>query len=334
MEFDYKWEPPVLWWDTSSQGSVFDNTGVYTTGLNRRYGTTTSAADYSKKSEVMNYENTRAFFEAWSARQHTQTFGSIWWMQNNAWPALHWNLYDYYFKPGGGFYGTKKATEPVHIAYDYSGKNVFVVNSTLVARNGLTATVSVHNVPDLSQKYTTSVAVNATANAGTQVLTLPSITGLSPTYFIRLQLKDSAGATISNNLYWYSTTADALGNKKNWYSTSIKTYANLTGLNSLPSNSAVTTAASRTVAAGQETVAITVTNTSATNIAFFLRPEVTAGNGGNEVLPVTYTDNYVSLWPGESTTITAVYQSTDLGGQQPFLRLRGYNVPTASTPVP
>ncbi|GIH05355.1 beta-mannosidase [Rhizocola hellebori] len=379
MDGPYKWEPPVLWWDTSRQGSafgttgeegteapppleslakfltpaqqwpvggtawnyhvgrggsVFDNTGVYTTGLNRRYGTTTSAADYSKKSEVMNYENTRAFFEAWSARQHTQTFGSIWWMQNNAWPALHWNLYDYYFKPGGGFYGTKKATEPVHIAYDYSGKNVFVVNSTLVARNGLTATVSVHNVPDLSQKYTTSVAVNATANAGTQVLTLPSITGLSPTYFIRLQLKDSGGTTISNNLYWYSTTADALGNKKNWYSTSIKTYANLTGLNSLPSNSAVTTAASRTVAAGQETVAITVTNTSATNIAFFLRPEVTAGNGGNEVLPVTYTDNYISLWPGESTTITAVYQSTDLGGQQPFLRLRGYNVPTASTPVP
>jgi exo-1,4-beta-D-glucosaminidase len=232
------------------------------------------------------------------------------------------------------FYGTKKATEPVHIAYDYFGKNVFVVNSTLAARNGLTATVSVHNVPDLSQKYTTSVAVTAPANASAPVLTLPSVTGLTSTYFVRLQLKDSSGATVSNNLYWYSTTPDALGNKKNWYSTSVKTYANLTGLNSLVANTGVTTGVSRSVAGGQETVTITLTNTSPTNVAFFLRPEVTAGNCGREVVPVAYTDNYVSLFPGESTQITAVYATGDLGLQPPYLRLRGYNIPTVSTPVP
>ncbi|HEU4349012.1 MAG TPA: glycoside hydrolase family 2 protein, partial [Actinoplanes sp.] len=79
---------------------------------------------------------------------------------------------------------------------------------------------------------------------------------------------------------------------------------------------------------------ITLTNTSATNLAFFVRPEITAGSGGTEVLPVTYTDNYVSLWPGESTTITAAYQSSDLGGQAPYLRVRGHNIPTTSIPVP
>jgi exo-1,4-beta-D-glucosaminidase len=379
MDGPYKWEPPVLWWDLTRQGSafgttgeegteapppleslsrfltpaqtwpvgnaawnyhvgragsVFDNTDVYTNALNRRYGTTTSAADYSKKSEVMNYENTRSFFEAWSARQHTQSFGSIWWMQNNAWPALHWNLYDYYFKPGGSFYGTKKATEPVHIAYDYFSRNAYVVNSTLTARTGLTATATVYNVPDLTQKYTTSVAVGAPANASAPVLTLPAITGLTSTYFVRLQLKDSGGATVSNNLYWYSTTADALGNKKNWYSTSVKTYANLTGLNSLAANTGVTTGVSRSVAGGQETVTVTMTNTSPSNIAFFVRPEVTAGNGGNEVVPVSYTDNYVSLFPGESTRVTAVYATADLGGSPAYLRVRGYNVPAVSVPVP
>jgi len=119
-----------------------------------------------------------------------------------------------------------------------------------------------------------------------------------------------------------------------WYRTVVKSYADFTGLNSLASNPNLAATVSRSVAGGRETVTIALHNASTTNIAFFVRPEVTAGNGGNEVLPVDYSDNYVSLWPGESTTITATYQTSDLGGQSPFLRVRGYNVPTSSIPVP
>src|SRR5207247_3524773 len=116
--------------------SVFDNITVYTDGINKRYGATSGADDYSRKSELMNYENTRAFFESWNAREHTQTFGTIFWMLNNAWPSVHWNLYDYFMKPGGGYFGAKKANEPVHLAYDYFGRNVYVVNSPLTAPTG------------------------------------------------------------------------------------------------------------------------------------------------------------------------------------------------------
>ncbi len=139
---------------------------------------------------------------------------------------------------------------------------------------------------------------------------------------------------MSSNLYWYSTTPDVLGNKSNWYSTAVRSYANLTGLSSLPSNGAVTASTSRTVAGGQETVSVTLSHTSATDIAFFVRAEITAGSDGLEVLPDRYSDNYVSLWPGESTTITASYATADLGGLAPYLRLRGYNVPAKTQPVP
>src|SRR6266542_3069910 len=149
MDGPYKWEPPVLWWDTSQAGSafgttaeegtespppldslqkfigpadlwpigtvwnyhagkpksVFDNIKAFTDGVSNRYGAASGAADYSTKSERMNYENTRAFFEAWNAHEYTQSFGTIFWMLDNAWPSVHWNLYDYYFKPGGGYFG-------------------------------------------------------------------------------------------------------------------------------------------------------------------------------------------------------------------------------------
>src|ERR671937_881095 len=187
-------------------------------------------------------------------------------------------------------------------------RNVYDVNSTLTARSGMSATATFYNIPGITAQSTTSASsLSIPANASTQVMTLPAVSGLSTTYFIRLQLKDSTGAVVSNNLYWYSTSPDTFGNKSNWYSTSVRNYANLTGLNSLATNSSVTASASRTVSGGTETVTINLSNPSTTNIALFL---------------------------GESKTITAVYQTTDLGGKAPFLLLRGYNVPTTSQAIP
>jgi len=381
MDGPYKWEPPVLWWDSSQAGSafgttaeegtespppleslqrfigpsdlwpigavwnyhagkpksVFDNITVYSNAINSRYGTATGASDFSLKSELQNYENTRAFFEAWNGNEYagpSATFGTIFWMQESAWPSVHWNLYDYYFKPGGGYFGSRKADEPLHVLYDYQDRSVRVVNSTLAAASGMTVVASLYNVPSLAQQYTTQATVNAPADAFTTAFTIPAVTGLSTTYFIRLQLKDSTGKLVSNNLYWYSTTPDTLANKSNWYMTAVNTYANLSGLSSLASNGSLTRSVSRTVSGGQETVTITLTNGSATSLAFFIRPEVTAGNGGLEVTPIAYSDNYLSLWPGESTTITATYASSDLGGQAPYLRVRGWNVATTSIPIP
>jgi exo-1,4-beta-D-glucosaminidase len=211
---------------------------------------------------------------------------------------------------------------------------VDVVNSTLAASTGMTATVTVSDIPSLTTVYTNQVTLDVPANASTRAFTVPALSGLSTTYFIRMQLRSSTGQLVSDNLYWCSTTPDALGNKSNWFSTSVSSFANLNGLSSLPSNPGLTATASRTVANGQETVTTTLSNTSATNVAFFVHAEVTAGSDGLEVLPVGYSDNYVSLWPGESTTITATYATSDLGGQAPFLRVSGYNVPKVTLAVP
>jgi len=329
------WPIGTAWnYHSGKSPSVFDNLTVFTTAVNARYGTTTSVTEYSDRSQLLSYESDRAFFESWASNAYTKATGSIFWMLNNAWPSVHWNLYDYYMKPGGGYFGTKKATEPVHILYDYVTNNVKVYNSTLTGYTNLTATARVYNIPTLQLMNTTTASINVPANATTQALTIPAIGGLSTTYFIRLDLTNSTGQTVSSNLYWYSTTPDVLGNKSTWYMTATKSYANLTGLNTLASNSSVTASALRTVANGQETVTITLNNPSATALAFFMRAEVTKGSGGEEVLPVTYTDNYVTLWPGQSMTITAKYATSDLGGQPAYLRVRGYNVPEFSIPIP
>ena len=84
--------------------------------------------DYARKAQVMAYEGHRAMFEAFGRNKYTST-GVIQWMLNNAWPGMIWHLYDYYLRPGGSYFGTKKACEPLHVQYSYDDRSVVVVNS-------------------------------------------------------------------------------------------------------------------------------------------------------------------------------------------------------------
>ena len=84
-------------------------------------------------------------FEAYSKNKYTST-GVIQWMLNNAWPSMIWHLYDYYLDAGGGYFGAKKACEPLHIQYSYDDRSIVVVNSTYADADNLHASVHVHGL--------------------------------------------------------------------------------------------------------------------------------------------------------------------------------------------
>jgi len=312
----------------------FNSIKTFNAGLDGRYGASKNLNEYSDKSQLQNYEAARGQFESMAARAYnpeTKTgaaTGTIFWMMDNSWPTIHWNLYDYYMKPAGSYFGAKKANAPVQVMWDYNTKKISVFNSTLNNYSNMTVSAAVFNIPDLVQKYASQMTLNLPADLPTEAFMLPEISGLSTTYFVRLQLKDSSGNLVGDNLYWYSIQPDIFNfAKSDWYITPVTNYANLTGLNSLPENNNVTASATRTSRDGNDSVIITLTNMDKTNVAFFVRAEIIAGIDGGEILPINYSDNYISLWPGETTTITARYAAENLGGQPPFVRVKGYNVP-------
>ena len=318
--------------------TAFNNVSFYNTNLNRRLGVPGSLSVYSDRAQLLSYEAARSQFEAFAGNAYnpaTQTgtaTGTIFWMLNNAWPAIHWNLYDYYLKPAGSYFGAKKANEPVHALWDYNTRKVKVFNATLSSFTGLQLSAAVYNIPDLTPKYTNYLTLSAPAGVSTEAFTLPAISGLSTTYFIRLRLQYADGRPVGDNLYWYSTQPDVLVyTNSTYYYTPLSSYADLTGLNTLATNNSVTASATGTVDEGQSATTIRVNNPASGSLAFFVRAEVTKGRGGEEVVPVTYTDNYFTLWPGESATITAQYAQADLGGRPAFVRVRGYNVPEILT---
>ena len=115
-------------WDYHAGGGQFKNINVFTEALDKRYGPSKSAEEYARKAQVMAYEGHRAMFEAYGRNKYTST-GVIQWMLNNAWPGMIWHLYDWYLRPGGSYFGAKKACEPLHVQYSYDDRSIVVVNS-------------------------------------------------------------------------------------------------------------------------------------------------------------------------------------------------------------
>jgi exo-1,4-beta-D-glucosaminidase len=319
-------ENPVSWpigttWDYHMGGTPFDNLNVVTTALNSRYGTTTSAADYVKKSQAQNYESWRAQYEAYETNKTktdgTASTGFVDWMLTSGWFSLHWQTFDWYLRPSAAYFGVKKSGEPLHISWDYGFQNhVVVTNDYYQSFAGLTATADVINF-DMTNKYHNVVTLTAGPASSNVAITIPALTGLTTTYFVKLKLQDSTGKVISDNFYWYSTTPDMLGGHCKWYFCPTRTYANLSSLTTLP-----TVTVSHTDTIGTNSVSTTLTNTSST-LAFLIRLRVTSG--GNEVLPAFWSDNYISLLPGESRTETAAFNAGALPAGSK-VQLDGFNI--------
>ena len=98
-------------------------------------------------------------------------------------------------------------------------------------------------------------------------------------------------------------------------------------------------AATSSVSAAALTVTetdVTITNTSnKPTVAFFIRADMRRGTstgkpaaGDNEVLPVFWGDNDITLWPGESETMHASYRASALGGASPEVSVGAWNVAT------
>jgi exo-1,4-beta-D-glucosaminidase len=319
---DHLWPIDDIW-NYHAGGGAFKDIHVFTDALNARFGLATSAEDYAVKAQLQTYEGIRAMYEAYSRNKYTST-GVIQWMLNNAWPSMIWHLYDYYLRPGGGYFGAKKAMEALHPVYGYDDRSVWLVSSKYEDAKGLKLTAQVLNL-DMSERFSKEVALDAVADSTNKILALPEIDGLSPTYFLVLRLQDSSGKLVGSNLYWLSSKPETLDwEKSNWYTTPTASYADYTALSQLPKVKLKVT--DRTERKGEEAITHVTLENPSKSLAFFVRLKVDKGKGGDEILPVFWQDNYISLLPGEKREVTATYRAQELGASQPAVEVSGWNV--------
>jgi len=348
QELEALWKyPEARQYHASAAWSIFATLEPFDTALAKRYGAPKSLEDYVAKAQLDNYDNVRAQFEAFNAHSEAAkpSTGVIYWMLNNAWPSLHWHLYDYFLNPAGAYFGAKIANEPVHIQFSYDTRAIVLVNHTLTREQGLRAVVRIRNLEGGVAYERSFKGIDLKGNSARQLAMLPALAGLSRTYFIELELASSGGKSISRNVYWLSTQPDEPDwEHSTWYLTPVTRYADLTALQSLPTATATVRATMHHEGAEDiASVTLTVPPSSQT-VALFQHVSIKRAAGGEPVLPILWSDNDITLWPGESMTVTAHLatpgapaqaqaQAQAPGAQAPVVEVSGWNVPTQSVPL-
>lgn len=314
-------------WNYHAGKERFTTINVFSDGLNRRYGQATSLDDFLRKAQAVTYDGQRAMFEAYARNKYVST-GVIQWMLDNAWPSLIWHLYDYYQVPAGGYFGTKKACEPVHIQYSYDDNSVAVINGTFAAMKGMKASAKIYDI-NAFEKAAKAATLDLPSDSSNKAFELPAVPGISTTYFLRLQLHDASGALVSDNFYWLSTKADTLdwSHKHDTVYTPQKDFGDLTGLQSLPQVQLETKIGARDVSGDQQKIVHVVLNNPSKNLAFMVHLRLTDGPSGADIVPVFWDDNYFSLLPGEHRDIALRYGEVSPSA---VIAIDGFNVAPAT----
>ncbi|MBV9340527.1 MAG: glycoside hydrolase, partial [Acidobacteria bacterium] len=321
-------------------GAINDNNTLEDTKrvLERRYGQSANAEEFSRKAQLADYEDVRAKYESyathWSNRKMT-----INWMLNNHWPSFFGHLFDYYFKQGGGYFGAKKALAPMSVVWDYyatgdrSSAHVYAVNQTLKPLRNVSVRIRLYDLDGTQRYLGQKKNVSVPPASSLAVLTVGRVAGLSPVYFVRCQLSDETGKLLAENVYWQSQVDDEIGPATNddQFATKLIRWSDMSSLENMPRTQLSMSATYQTLD-GQNKAAIRLANPS-NRIAFFVRLEITRGVDGQEVLPIRYDDNYVTIFPRENHSFDAVFDSSAVQGSPPALRIEGVNLSPQVAPL-
>jgi hypothetical protein len=300
---------PWFYHDWSEHGNQAPQN--YVAAIEARLETTTDLDDLARKAQFVNYENTRAMFEAWNANLWNDASGLMLWMSHPAWHSTVWQTYDYDFDVNGAYYGARKACEALHIQADPVGGQVIAVNHTPQALKGATVTARAYDLNGKQLGATQHTTLDVASSTTAQGFTVPFSDSLPAFHLLRLTLTDSRGRTLSENTYWrYRQAADMQALNK---ARQAKLSASLGRLGRTGSLQEITA---------------TVRNRGSA-VAAMVRLSL-LDEHGDRVLPTVYGDNYLWLLPGESREITLSWPAGARCSGRPVLHVEGYNSPAVT----
>ena len=258
--------------------------------------------DYLAKTQLLNYDVYRSSIESINRQLWANSSGILLWKSNSSWPSMVWQVYDWYLQSHAGLYGTKNAAEPVHIQLNGDSLSVTVLNTQHHEIRDVKISASVYNSAgkikwNRDGKYT--LKPNSVYHTGWVVPAGDTIG------FVRLSMKDDAGALISENTYFIQKQDD-LKDLQNLHPAKISGKVVKTG------------------GSGRTTYHLTLTNEGSV-IACMIECRLQGSESGMELLPSLWDKNYITLLPHESKQLEVNINNEDLT-ETPVINCKAYNM--------
>jgi hypothetical protein len=275
-------------------------------GFIDKYGKPKNVQDFAAKAQLVNYDQYRALMEGFSAHAWDWYTGVIIWKTQNPWTALRGQMYDYYLDPNACLYGLHSGSQPLHIMYNPGDGMVMVANNTFTTHTNMMLVIKVY---DMAGK----VILHSQVFADVTPITTKRYLSIKPELdkvakdngaFVDLELLNTDKQIISQNIYWVPNS-----------------HGEYSGLQTMAASPAGISA--KQVAKGK--IAVTLTNPAGAPVSFFNRASLVNRQTGTRLLPVFYSDNYISVLPGASKTITVDYDATQYP-EMPDVIVSGWNL--------
>jgi hypothetical protein len=268
------------------------------------FGVAQSLEEYVRQAQMMNYVDYRAIFEGFNAHLWAPNTGRLLWMTQPSWPSMLWGILSSDYATQASYYGTKKACEPLHVQLDLATNAVQVINTTRAALAGASVDADVYSLEGKVLLHR-EAKVEAAADDVTEAMRLELAPLLGDTtVLVKLALRGGDGKVVSDNLYWRAASDAG--------------YRALDGM----AKADVAVTAEAAGAAGR---AIVVRLKNGGSVAALQVKLTVVDAGGAEVLPAFYSDNYVSLLPGEAREVRVeVPKVGGVGGLR--VKVRGWNL--------
>ena len=265
---------------------------VLTAAMNAMYGEALDFNDYVRKGHALDYDGTRAMFEAFRVNTPLTT-GLIQWMLNSAWPSIYWQLYDYYGAPVAAYYGTKKACEPLQLIYNYKDSRVYLVNEGNTSGDVI---ASVKVFDDASALlYEAETRLFTSYRNTVAAFDLSAFDGRP--HFVALELETAENEIITDNFYCIAAKRNEYNWRRNkWYYTPISEYSDLSfAFGQQPADVSMETS----WADGVYSVILTNKGRSIS----YMNILKALDENGELVVPAYWSDNFFALLPGQTKTV-------------------------------
>ena len=203
------------------------------------------------------------------------------------------------------YYAVKKANQPLQFLYDPDDRKVYLQNETLIPYQALKAVIQGYDVEG-HQRLATTLPIEAKALDKVFLCTLDP---QPRDVFVSMKLYNQAEEQIADNFYWISRHLDVrIANRMEMVDIRAKVEEKDSAKNAFT---------------------VLLENTSEYPALYM---QLTLKDiKGNELKPVFWEDNYVSLLPGEKRTLSCTFGSEFTGYHQNFeqpvlLHIEGWNV--------
>ncbi|MEO8414157.1 MAG: glycoside hydrolase family 2 TIM barrel-domain containing protein [Ginsengibacter sp.] len=269
------------------------------------YGKPKDVQEFADRAQLVNYDQYRALAEGFTAHMWEWYTGFIIWKTQNPWTALRGQMYDYYLDPNACLYGLHKGSEPFHVMYNPADGMIMIANNTFTAKHNIMLQVKAIDM-DGKEKLLTQVFSEIEPTLSKKYLSVKRMLdklAKDKGVFLYLSLLDENKKLLSDNLYWLP---DSTGN-----------YSGLQEMKIAPVN--VTA-----IKKGDNKIDVTINNPKDNPVAFFNRLSVVNATTKQRILPVFYSDNYMSVLPGEQKRITIDYAPG--ARENAMVELYGWNV--------